>query len=468
MATDSMLSPKGTRMNRSGPKRWMRKRNQLLAVILAAVALVLAQLPAHALEVTNVNTPVTGNATWFTNLGAPYGGCGLPQDALETQNFVALNVYNTPGDYNFYPRPLTGSDLSKIGMWNNGQNCGRWVRVSISDYCTGVNDGAQNQALCRNGSYVADKYNGATLDMLVADSCGDSNAWCRDDPYHLDLAKASLNTFVLNGAPVGDMDPDHWNNRHISWNFIPAPNYSGDIQVGFLQGAQTWWSAISVSHLANGIHGVEYFSNGAWSTATMDSDMGQAFIIKPLVDAGTSYQIRVRDVTDTLINGGRVYSFSLPASCGSQCSAPRTLTTYTTSGGSTSTPTPTPSSTPSPTASATPTATPTVTPTATSTVPSAGACTASLKTVGSWSGGFQGEVTVTAGSAAIQSWSVGWTLTSGQTVTSVWNGTSSVSGSAITVKNAAYNGSLAARQATTFGFLGTGSPSTPVLTCTAA
>jgi len=24
--------------------------------------------------------------------------------------------------------------------------------------------------------------------MLVADSCGNANAWCRDDPYHLDLA----------------------------------------------------------------------------------------------------------------------------------------------------------------------------------------------------------------------------------------------------------------------------------------
>jgi hypothetical protein len=433
----------------------MKLNTRLLGLIVLAVA-ALALWPIRAVQAVDVTSPVTGNATWFTNLGAPYGGCGMPQDALDSQNFVALNVYNTPGDYSFYPRPLTGANLAKAGIWNNGLNCGRWVRVSISDYCTGVNDGATGQPFCRNGSWVADKYNGATLDMLVADSCGDSNAWCRDDPYHLDLAKASLNTFQLNGVPVGDMDPDHWNNRHITWQFIPAPNYTGDISIGFLQGAQTWWSAISVGHLANGIHGIEYYSGGVWTAATMDSDMGQAYIIKPLVDGGTSYQIRVRDVTDALINGGRVYSFSLPAACGSQCSAARTPTTYTTSTGSTSTPTPTPSTTPSSTP----------TPTATPTTGTAG-CTAALSTVSSWSGGFQGSVTVTAGSAPITSWAASWTLASGQSVTSVWNGTSSSSGSTITVRNASYNGALAAGSATTFGFTASGSPSTPAVSCTA-
>jgi hypothetical protein len=81
------------------------------------------------------------------------------------------------------PRPLTGENVSKIGQWNNGLNCSRWVKVTIGDFCTRVNDGAQNQAFCRNGSWVSDAYNGATLMMQVADNCGDSNAWCRDDPY---------------------------------------------------------------------------------------------------------------------------------------------------------------------------------------------------------------------------------------------------------------------------------------------
>lgn len=148
----------------------------VVAVVSALSLVVLITHPAGALTVTETPTPVTGSTTYFDGLGQPYGGCGLPQANLETQNFIALNVYDTPRDYGNYPRPLTGADLAKLGMWNNGRNCGRWVQVTVSDYCTGINDGAPNQAFCRNGSWVADAYNGATLTMLVADSCGDANA----------------------------------------------------------------------------------------------------------------------------------------------------------------------------------------------------------------------------------------------------------------------------------------------------
>jgi hypothetical protein len=277
----------------------------------------------------NVNT---GNATWFTNLGMPYGGCGITQSALDTQHFVALNVQNSPGDYStFHPRPFAPEFANVMGQWNNGLNCGRWVRVTISDYCTGVNDGAPNQPFCRGGSgWVTDQYNGATLDMIIADSCYDGNAWCRDDPFHLDLAEASLNQFVKNGQPVGDMNPAHWGNRRVQWQFIPAPNYTGDIRIGFIEGAQVWWSPIAITHLQNGIHGVDYFADGVWTAATMNSDMGQTYLIRPTTTAGTSYQVRVYDVNNQLINNGRVYNFSLPASCGSRCSLPFTEVTYTT------------------------------------------------------------------------------------------------------------------------------------------
>jgi cellulase/cellobiase CelA1 len=73
---------------------------------------------------------------------------------------------------------------------------------------------------------------------------------------------------------------------------------------------------------------------------------------------------------------------------------------------------------------------------------------------------------VTAGSAAISSWTVTWTPASGQSITQVWNGTLTTSGSTATVVNASYNGSLAAGGSTTFGFLANGTPSTPTLTCT--
>lgn len=97
-----------------------------------------------------------------------------------------------------------------------------------------------------------------------------------------------------------------------------------------------------------------------------------------------------------------------------------------------------------------------------------GACGASYRTVNSWPGGFQAEVTVTAGSAPITGWAVGWTLTSGQSITQLWSGTLSGSGQSVTVRNVSYNGSLSANASTTFGFLASGTPSTPTPTCAAA
>jgi hypothetical protein len=136
-------------------------------------------------------------------------------------------------------------------------------------------------------------------------------------------------------------------------------------------------------------------------------------------------------------------------------------TTPPTSTPPTSTP---PTSTP-PTSTPPPSAPPTSTP-PTSGPPPVGACAATFRTVDDWPGGFQGEVTVRAGTSAINGWTVRWTLASGQTVTQVWNGTPSISGSAITVRNAPWNGTLGPNAPTTFGFLANGVPSTLSFTCT--
>jgi hypothetical protein len=88
-----------------------------------------------------------------------------------------------------------------------------------------------------------------------------------------------------------------------------------------------------------------------------------------------------------------------------------------------------------------------------------GACSAALRVVHSWGGGYQGEVTVTA-SSAISDWRV--TLTSGITPTQIWNG--DLSGS--TVSNVSWNGNLGTGQSTSFGFIGSGSaPAGAALTC---
>jgi cellulose binding protein with CBM2 domain len=447
-------------MSHGVPARY-RTRGALLGaftVLASCLALLLAQVPASALDVSGTPSPVTGNATWFSGLGSPYGGCGLPQANLDSQNFLALNVQNSPGTYTNLPRPIPAADASEIGMFDNGLNCGRWVRVTIGNYCTGTNDGAPSQPFCRNGSWVSDQYNGATLDFIVADSCDDGNSWCKDDPYHVDLAQASLNQFVLNGQPVGNMYPDHWNNRQVSWQFIDAPSYTGDIKIGAIQGAQPFWPAIAVSHLPDGIHGVQYLANGSWVSAQMDSDQGDDYIIGPTTGAGTSgsqYQIRVVDASDNLVNNGEVYSFTLPSGCTNGCPAPYTPITYTSSGGSPS-PSPSPTGSPSPSPTHSPSPSPSPTPAGT------GGCTLSSSVVSSWPGGYQLQFTVSnGGSAPSTGWSASFSFgDSAESVSQSWNATMTQSGQQVSAGDAGYDGAIPAGGSTTFGMLVNGDNTT--------
>ena len=75
-------------------------------------------------------------------------------------------------------------------------------------------------------------------------------------------------------------------------------------------------------------------------------------------------------------------------------------------------------------------------------------------------------MTVGAGNTAINGWTVTWTLASGQTISQLWNGAVTTTGSAVTVKNLSYNGALEADTSTNFGFQASGTPSTPTVTCT--
>jgi Cellulose binding domain len=240
----------------------------------------------------------------------------------------------------------------------------------------------------------------------------------------------------------------------MTWQFIPAPNYTGDIAIGFLAGAQVWWPAISVSHLRNGIHGVEYLQNGSWVAAQMNSDMGQSYIIGGTARGTNQFQIRVRDAADQLINGGRVYHFTIPSSCGSTCGPAYTQVTYTTSGGGSPGPTVTPS--PSRSTGPSPSPSPSLSPSPSPSQGTGRSCTASYSVTGQWGGGFQAGVTVSnSGSAQISGWRVTWTFLDGQTVSSLWDGVLGGTASNPVVTNAGYNGSIAPGGNRSFGFLGT-------------
>lgn len=98
------------------------------------------------------------------------------------------------------------------------------------------------------------------------------------------------------------------------------------------------------------------------------------------------------------------------------------------------TPTPTPPTT-------TPTPIPSVTPTRTP----GGSCTVHYAITNQWPGGFGASFTITnTSSTAINGWSLGFSFPNGQTITQLWNGSFTQSGSAVTVTNASYNGSIPA------------------------
>jgi len=97
-------------------------------------------------------------------------------------------------------------------------------------------------------------------------------------------------------------------------------------------------------------------------------------------------------------------------------------------------------------------------------------CSAAYAVTGQWTGGFQGNVTVTAGSSAISGWKVAWTFANGQTVSQSWSATVTSSGSAVTATNLSWNGALGAGANTSFGFLASwnGTNTVPTVTCLAS
>ena len=85
---------------------------------------------------------------------------------------------------------------------------------------------------------------------------------------------------------------------------------------------------------------------------------------------------------------------------------------------------------------------------------STGACSVKY-TASSWNTGFTASVKVTnTGTSALSSWTLGFSFANGQSVTQGWSATWSQSGTAVTARNAAWNGTLGAGQSVDIGFNG--------------
>jgi hypothetical protein len=93
--------------------------------------------------------------------------------------------------------------------------------------------------------------------------------------------------------------------------------------------------------------------------------------------------------------------------------------------------------------------------TAASPAQAAVACSATYTLDGSWQGGFQGSVKFTNTGDPLTNWTTTWSYADGQKITQLWNGTFTQTGSAVSVKDAGWNGSVATGGTASFGFLGT-------------
>lgn len=80
-------------------------------------------------------------------------------------------------------------------------------------------------------------------------------------------------------------------------------------------------------------------------------------------------------------------------------------------------------------------------------------CTVTYSVAGQWAGGFQGAVTVTNNSSALNGWSLGFGFPAGQALSQGWGAKWSQTGSAVTAANESWNAALASSASVTTGFI---------------
>ena len=171
-------------------------------------------------------------------------------------------------------------------------------------------------------------------------------------------------------------------------------------------------------------------AHGYWSfwilSARQTDSSGNFTGLYPDYDGFTIYY---HDASGNVTTDGAMMATEASRFTGGQCS------------GSSSTPTSTATPTKTPTSTVTPTSTPTATPTSTGGT----GCKVHYAITNQWQGGFGASFTITnTGTTALNSWSLQFTFSNGQIITQLWNGNVTQSGSAVTITNVSYNGSIPA------------------------
>ncbi|MCY0927913.1 cellulase family glycosylhydrolase [Streptomyces sp. H27-H1] len=83
-----------------------------------------------------------------------------------------------------------------------------------------------------------------------------------------------------------------------------------------------------------------------------------------------------------------------------------------------------------------------------------GTCSVGYRIAGDWGSGFQGEIVIrNTGTAAINSWNLGFTFTGGQSINNMWGGTPSQNGGSVSVTPASYTNTIPAGGSVVLGFI---------------
>jgi mannan endo-1,4-beta-mannosidase len=373
---------------------------------------------------------------------------------------------------------------------------GRWTANSASDVANVISLCKQNRLICVLEDHDTTGYgeDGAayTLDQAVNYWIGLKSVLVGQEDYVV---------INIGNEPIGNTNPGQWTSattaaiqkmrsngfQHLL--MVDAPNWGQDWTYVMRDNAQTVLDADSQHNTVLSIHMYAVFNTASSITSYLDTFQGKGW---PLVIGEFGWQFSSGEVDDQTLmseavsrgigylgwswagNNDPILDMTVNFDPGQLTTWGQRVVNGTNGikatakqatifgSGPTTPPTTPPTTTP-------PTTTPPTTP-PTTTPPAGSGCTAAYSIVGQWTGGFQAEVRVTAGSAAIKTWTVTWTYANGQTVTQAWNATVTGSGSNVSARNVSYNGSLAAGAGTTFGFLGSwnGTNSAPALSCSAS
>ncbi|KXK62470.1 hypothetical protein AWW66_08250 [Micromonospora rosaria] len=99
-------------------------------------------------------------------------------------------------------------------------------------------------------------------------------------------------------------------------------------------------------------------------------------------------------------------------------------------------------------------------PTGPTTPPPSATCTVTYQKQSEWQGGFVTDITImNTATTAVNGWTLDFTFPGDQRITTLWSATHAQSGSAVTIRNASWNGTIAAGASVSFGFQGTWSGS---------